>query len=42
MKKLGRILTAMVTPFKDNGEVDYTQARKLWPSGQWLLCEMMI
>ena len=29
MKKLGRLLTAMVTPFKDNGEVDYEQARKL-------------
>ena len=29
MNKLGRVLTAMVTPFKDNGEVDYDQARKL-------------
>jgi 4-hydroxy-tetrahydrodipicolinate synthase len=29
MKKLGRFLTAMVTPFKENGEVDYEQARKL-------------
>jgi len=30
MKKLGRLLTAMVTPFKDNGEVvDYEQAKKL-------------
>ncbi len=29
MKKLGRFLTAMVTPFKDNGEVDYEQAKKL-------------
>jgi 4-hydroxy-tetrahydrodipicolinate synthase len=29
MKELGRLLTAMVTPFKDNGEVDYKQAQKL-------------
>ncbi len=29
MKKLGRCLTAMVTPFKDNGEVDYNQTKKL-------------
>ena len=29
MKKLGRCLTAMVTPFKDNGEVNYEQTRKL-------------
>ncbi len=29
MEKLGRLLTAMVTPFKDNGEVDYEQAKKL-------------
>jgi 4-hydroxy-tetrahydrodipicolinate synthase len=29
MKQLGRLLTAMVTPFKDNGEVDYEQAKKL-------------
>jgi len=29
VKKLGRLLTAMVTPFKDNGEVDYEQAKKL-------------
>ena len=29
MKKLGRCLTAMVTPFKENGEVDYEQAKKL-------------
>ncbi len=29
MKKLGRLLTAMVTPFSENGEVDYGQARKL-------------
>ena len=27
--KLGRLLTAMVTPFKDNGDVDYEQAKKL-------------
>jgi 4-hydroxy-tetrahydrodipicolinate synthase len=29
MKKLGRLLTAMVTPFKENDEVDYEQAKKL-------------
>jgi 4-hydroxy-tetrahydrodipicolinate synthase len=29
MKKLGRLLTAMVTPFKEKGEVDYKQAKKL-------------
>jgi 4-hydroxy-tetrahydrodipicolinate synthase len=29
VKKLGRLLTAMVTPFKGNGEVDYAQAKKL-------------
>jgi 4-hydroxy-tetrahydrodipicolinate synthase len=29
MKKLGRLLTAMVTPFKENGDVDYEQAKKL-------------
>ena len=29
MKKIGRLITAMVTPFKDNGEVDYEQAKKL-------------
>ena len=29
MKKLGRLLTAMVTPFKESGEVDYEQAKKL-------------
>jgi 4-hydroxy-tetrahydrodipicolinate synthase len=28
MKKLGRLLTAMATPFKDNGDVDYEQANK--------------
>jgi 4-hydroxy-tetrahydrodipicolinate synthase len=29
MKKLGRLLTAMVTPFDERGAVDYEQARKL-------------
>jgi 4-hydroxy-tetrahydrodipicolinate synthase len=29
MKKLGRCLTAMVTPFKEDGEVDYEQTKKL-------------
>jgi len=29
MKKLGRLLTAMVTPFNEEGMVDYQQARKL-------------
>ena len=29
MKKLGRLLTAMVTPFDEAGKVDYKQARKL-------------
>ncbi|MCX7911598.1 MAG: 4-hydroxy-tetrahydrodipicolinate synthase [Dehalococcoidales bacterium] len=29
MKQLGRVLTAMVTPFKDNMEVDYELAKKL-------------
>jgi 4-hydroxy-tetrahydrodipicolinate synthase len=29
MKSLGRLLTAMVTPFDDRGEVDYEQAKKL-------------
>jgi 4-hydroxy-tetrahydrodipicolinate synthase len=29
MKELGRLLTAMVTPFNDRGEVDYGQAAKL-------------
>ncbi len=29
MKKLGRLLTAMVTPFNEEGLVDYEQARKL-------------
>jgi len=29
MKELGRLLTAMVTPFNEKGAVDYEQARKL-------------
>ena len=29
MVELGRLLTAMITPFDDAGEVDYVQARKL-------------
>ena len=29
MKKLGRLITAMVTPFNEQGEVDYEQAKKL-------------
>jgi 4-hydroxy-tetrahydrodipicolinate synthase len=29
MKKLGRCLTAMVTPFKANGDVDYAETKKL-------------
>ena len=29
MKELGRLITAMVTPFDDNGQVDYRQAAKL-------------
>jgi len=29
MKKFGRLLTAMVTPFDTKGEVNYTQAKKL-------------
>lgn len=29
MKKFGRLLTAMVTPFNEKGRVDYAQARKL-------------
>lgn len=29
MKKPGRLLTAMVTPFDENGEVNYEQAKKL-------------
>ena len=29
MKKFGRLLTAMVTPFNEKGQVNYTQAKKL-------------
>ncbi len=29
MKELGRLITAMVTPFDEKGEVDYGQAAKL-------------
>jgi 4-hydroxy-tetrahydrodipicolinate synthase len=29
MKELGRLITAMVTPFDDRGEVNYEQAKKL-------------
>ncbi len=29
MKELGRLLTAMVTPFDEQGEVDYQQAKRL-------------
>ncbi len=29
MKNLGRLITAMVTPFNDNGAVDYEQAKRL-------------
>ena len=29
MKELGRLITAMVTPFNEKGEVDYDQAKKL-------------
>ena len=29
MKTLGRCLTAMVKPFKENGEVDYTETKRL-------------
>lgn len=29
MKKLGRLLTAMVTPFNEEGKVDYEQTKKL-------------
>jgi len=29
MKELGRLITAMVTPLTDDGEVDYEQAKKL-------------
>ena len=29
MKELGRVITAMVTPFGDDGAVDYEQAKRL-------------
>ena len=29
VNKFGRLITAMVTPFQDNGQIDYTQAKKL-------------
>jgi len=29
MKKIGRLITAMVTPFNEEGEVDYEQAKRL-------------
>ncbi len=29
MTEIGRLLTAMITPFADNGDVDYGQARRL-------------
>jgi 4-hydroxy-tetrahydrodipicolinate synthase len=29
MKKLGRVLTAMVTPFKEDGEVNYEETKRL-------------
>ncbi len=29
MKELGRLITAMVTPFKDDGSIDFDQTRKL-------------
>src|SRR3972149_513439 len=29
MKELGRIITAMVTPFDEEGRVDYEQAKRL-------------
>lgn len=29
MKKIGRLITAMVTPFDEKGDVDYDQAKKL-------------
>ena len=29
MKKLGRLITAMVTPFNEKGDVDYEQAKRL-------------
>jgi len=29
VRELGRLLTAMVTPFNQQGDVDYAQAKKL-------------
>ena len=29
MKKIGRLLTAMITPFDENGHIDYLQAKNL-------------
>ena len=29
MVEIGRLLTAMITPFDENGDLNYTQARKL-------------
>ena len=29
MKTIGRLITAMVTPFTEEGEVDYEQAKRL-------------
>ena len=29
MSSLGRLLTAMITPFDEEGNIDYPQARKL-------------
>ena len=29
MTEIGRLITAMVTPFDDKGEVDYDQAKRL-------------
>ena len=29
MAEIGRLLTAMVTPFDDDGEINYKKARKL-------------
>ena len=29
MKELGRLITAMVTPFDEQGRVDYEQAKRL-------------
>ena len=29
MMEIGRLITAMVTPFDEKGEVDYAQAKRL-------------